>query len=302
MQESSSEYAIRSVRVVLNHMHCFWSTVFTATTGYCYLSCQRRPQGCGRCDWTSCYDDVEFVEEILNSVETSYCVDKKRIHATGYSNGGIFTYTVGNRLGNRFASIVPGGGTPHSGHNNAPAVSRDGAVSVMDLHGITDRTCPANSTTSSDGWNYTPVDDVLKVWGSAHGCTSMSTVKHFTTPEDGKYVDDTLCQKYKYHNETQISQWRSDRENSDVCILPSDQRNSYITATRFAKQCLLCDAPLIFLGQTKLWCGTLGNCPGGVDMVRCSYQSGHEWLGYCGCVFHVMRCYFALITLRRVVN
>lgn len=155
------------------------------TTGYCYESCARRPQGCGRCDWTSCYDDADFVEAILDKIESSYCVDKQRVYATGYSNGGMMTYEVGLRLGHRFAAIAPGGGTPFVGHNEAPQVSRNGAVSVIDLHGTTDRTCPANSTTSSDGWNYTPVDEVMQVWAKAHGCSASTKITHFRTDEDG---------------------------------------------------------------------------------------------------------------------
>lgn len=49
----------------------------------------------------------------------------------------------------------------------------------MDLHGSRDRTCPANSTTSSDGWNYTPVDEVMKVWAQANGCTGTSTLTRY---------------------------------------------------------------------------------------------------------------------------
>lgn len=186
------------------------------TDGYCYMSCNQRPQGCGRCDWTSCYNDVQFTEEILDALEANYCVDTARVYATGYSNGGIMAYEAGRRLANRFAAIVPGGGTPFVGHNEAPPVSRDGAVSVMDLHGTRDRTCPANDTTSSDGWNYEPVDNVIKVWATAHGCTGTAKIVHFATPEDG---------------------------------------------------------------QTQLWCASIGSCPEGVDMVRCSYNAGHDWLG-----------------------
>jgi carbohydrate-binding DOMON domain-containing protein len=83
-------------------------------------------------------------------------------------------YEAGLRVGHRFAAIAPGGGTPFVGHNNAPPVSRNGAVSVIDLHGTNDRTCPANTTTSSDGWNYTPVS-------LSHGCTHTHTHTHTRT-------------------------------------------------------------------------------------------------------------------------
>ncbi len=45
------------------------------TEGYCYRSCAARPQGCGRCDWTTCLDDDLFVTSILDYIEANYCVD-----------------------------------------------------------------------------------------------------------------------------------------------------------------------------------------------------------------------------------
>eukprot|EP00039_Didymoeca_costata_P025105 m.12355 g.12355 ORF g.12355 m.12355 type:complete len:359 (+) comp4638_c0_seq1:402-1478(+) len=187
-----------------------------STTGFCYLSCKKRSQGCGRCDWTTCARDTVFTESILNSLEALYCVDKTRIYATGFSNGGIMAYHVGRELNSRFAAVVPGGGTPFVGHNNPPNETK-GLISVLDLHGDADNICPANSTTSTDGWNYIPVDDVLKVWGTATGCVSMSTLRHFLTSEDG---------------------------------------------------------------NKELYCVKLGDCPQGIDIVRCSYKGGHDWPGY----------------------
>jgi len=188
-----------------------------STTGYCYTSCDRRPQGCGRCDWTTCYNDGDFVEAILDTIEQSYCVNTKMVYATGYSNGGMMAYEVGLRLGHRVAAIVPGGGQPFVGHNDAPAVSRNGAVSVLDLHGSRDSVCPANGTTSVDGWNYEPVDNVMRVWAAGHGCTGSTSMKFFKTAEDG---------------------------------------------------------------TNKLYCVQFGECADGIDFVRCSYDLGHQFLGY----------------------
>lgn len=86
-----------------------------STSGYCYISCGARRGGCGRCDWTTCADDTLFVKSILDRMELDFCVDDDRYHATGYSNGGIMAFGAGKELTSRFASIVPGGGTPFVG-------------------------------------------------------------------------------------------------------------------------------------------------------------------------------------------
>jgi len=188
------------------------------TNGYCYTSCQNRQQGCGKCDWTTCADDGLFTAAILDKIESEYCVDTDRIFATGYSNGGMMVYELGMALTSRFAALVPGGGQPFVGHNKPPPVGgSNGLLSVLDLHGTRDSTCPGNSTTSSDGWNYEPVDNVLTVWAEALGCSASRSLRKFDTPEDG---------------------------------------------------------------GTGLWCVQFGQCPSGVDVVRCSYNLGHQWLGY----------------------
>ena len=51
-------------------------------------------------------------------------------------------YELGMGVASRFASLVPGGGQPFVGHNNAPKVGKGGGyLSVLDLHGTKDKTC-----------------------------------------------------------------------------------------------------------------------------------------------------------------
>lgn len=186
------------------------------TNGYCYQSCNARPQGCGKCDWTTCADDGGYVNMVLDDLEKELCLDKSRYYATGYSNGGMMAYEIGMSVLERFAAIVPGGGQPFVGHNNPPPTGKGGLISVLDLHGTRDRVCPGNDTTSSDGWNYEPVDNVLRVWAEANGCSNPGNIQKFNTNEDG---------------------------------------------------------------EMGLWCVSFGNCPSGVDIVRCSYNGGHDWPG-----------------------
>ena len=47
------------------------------------------------CDWTACYDDVEFTKAVLNDIRSKYCIDDFSIHMTGISNGGMFMYYTG---------------------------------------------------------------------------------------------------------------------------------------------------------------------------------------------------------------
>merc|ERR1719356_143462 len=50
---------------------------------YCYDSCRVRKGACSPCDWTTCYDDVGFIREVLERVQSRLCIDRTRIFARG---------------------------------------------------------------------------------------------------------------------------------------------------------------------------------------------------------------------------
>lgn len=138
---------------------------------YCYTSCETRPEGCHPCDWTTCNDDIAFTETLLDWVEGHLCVDLAKVYAIGFSNGATFTYAVSAALSSRIVAFVANSGTPHPGYEVPPTSPQ----SAMDIHGVNDRTCPADNESpglggtppgqsSSDGWYYLDVTTTLKLW------------------------------------------------------------------------------------------------------------------------------------------
>lgn len=61
--------------------------------------------------------DVQFFDAMLDSVSQDYCIDQERVFSTGYSFGGMFTYTLACSRGDKLRGIAPtagaffGGGT-----------------------------------------------------------------------------------------------------------------------------------------------------------------------------------------------
>jgi polyhydroxybutyrate depolymerase len=53
--------------------------------------------------------DLKFVDAILTSLREKYSIDESRIYATGFSNGGLFTYLLLSQRPNVFAAFAPGG-------------------------------------------------------------------------------------------------------------------------------------------------------------------------------------------------
>ena len=108
---------------------------------YCQDSCG---SNCKRCDWCSCLDDVGFVSAILDSLDDQFCIDKKRIFATGFSNGAIMAYQIAISLPTVFAAVAPVEGSVHTGYYKSKLGKSNTPISILDIHGVDDTTIPAN--------------------------------------------------------------------------------------------------------------------------------------------------------------
>ncbi len=53
--------------------------------------------------------DLAFVDAMLASLRKEYRIDDHRIYATGFSNGGLFTYVLWAARGDQFAAFAPAG-------------------------------------------------------------------------------------------------------------------------------------------------------------------------------------------------
>lgn len=83
-------------------------------------------------------DDVAFISALLDKVEASYCVDLRRVYATGVSNGGGMASRIGCELASRFAAIAPIAG----GYRSVPPCRPSAPVSVLEVHGTSDGAVP----------------------------------------------------------------------------------------------------------------------------------------------------------------
>ncbi|MGC4100177.1 CE1 family esterase [Ferruginibacter sp.] len=55
----------------------------------------------------SANDDVEFINQLLDTLQKNYSIDKKRVFATGISNGGFFSIYLSYKLSNRLLAVAP---------------------------------------------------------------------------------------------------------------------------------------------------------------------------------------------------
>ena len=133
----------------------------------------------GECNYCGCQDDVGFIDALLSELEASYCIDTRREYATGFSTGAEFVQRLGCSLADRLAAIVPVHGTLHIGFDCTP----DAPIATMNVWGSNDNIVPPDGTLSTDGYWYTPVDEVIDAWGASQGCDATDTA--YPTVSDG---------------------------------------------------------------------------------------------------------------------
>lgn len=88
-------------------------------------------------------DDVTFVSRLIDKVAGEYSVDKKRVYATGFSNGALISYRLAAEMPEKLAAIAPVAGALFE---SSPKPK--GKVAVLIIHGLADTAVPYNGDTS----------------------------------------------------------------------------------------------------------------------------------------------------------
>jgi polyhydroxybutyrate depolymerase len=92
--------------------------------------------------------DLAFTRALLDQLEQTYCVDRARIYATGFSNGGFFSDILACTMADRFAAVAPVGG----GRVAVPCDPGRG-VPIIIFHGRKDEVVPiALARQDRDTW------------------------------------------------------------------------------------------------------------------------------------------------------
>ncbi len=116
-------------------------------------------------------DDVGFVRALIGELLTTLPVDPKQIHATGFSNGAIFTYRLACELSDLIASFGPVSATPAEDDLLTCAPGR--AVPLMHFHGTADDPNPYNGGESPGGYYFVPVNTAIQFWTDFNGCPAQ---------------------------------------------------------------------------------------------------------------------------------
>jgi len=91
--------------------------------------------------------DTAFVAAILDAIEGERCVDRRRIYATGFSNGAFFANLLGCTLADRLAAVAA-----VSGARPLDDCRPAAPIPILFFHGDADRIVPPRLTTGAAAW------------------------------------------------------------------------------------------------------------------------------------------------------
>jgi polyhydroxybutyrate depolymerase len=130
-------------------------------------------------------DDVEFVRKLLDDLATVANVDRKRVYATGISNGGFMCYRLAAELSDRIAAIAPVCGSLAV----EPRPKRP--VSVIHFHGTADRLVPFGGPDerTPKSLSFKSVPETIRIWARLDGCPGKPKITDLPDKEkDGTTV------------------------------------------------------------------------------------------------------------------
>jgi polyhydroxybutyrate depolymerase len=117
-------------------------------------------------------DDVNFVSNLIDELVGGGCVDRKRVYATGISNGAIFTYRLACELSGKIAAIAP-----IAGALMLKKCKPRRPVPAIIFHGTADRDVPLKggfNIQSGARRRFPPFQHTLQTWLDINRCPAES--------------------------------------------------------------------------------------------------------------------------------
>ena len=135
------------------------------------------------------FDDVPFVEAMIDAIASEYMVDNNRVYVCGYSLGGEFTYELACSLNNRIAAAGAVARTMQGEtFNNCAPQHPTGVLTIL---GTSDAISDYNGITFNGIQYYMSAAETHQYWATANNCAAnptMTTIPN-TNTSDGSTVE-----------------------------------------------------------------------------------------------------------------
>lgn len=129
-------------------------------------------------------DDVDFTDSLLYNIKKDFNVDPSRVHATGWSNGSMFSFWLAFKRSDAFASVAGVSGPLTFSMLDSLAANRP--ISTLFMHGTNDPVVNFNGIP-----NLTvPAPETAAFWVDQNNCSGDTIVTELPDvyPNDGSTV------------------------------------------------------------------------------------------------------------------
>lgn len=113
-------------------------------------------------------DDSAYLEGLIEEIEKTYCVDKKRIFLVGHSNGGFMSYRMACDHASTFAAIASLAGAMNE---DASKCKPSEPVSILEIHGNADMVIGYDGG-QNFGHKYPSATTTVTDWVGFDGCNT----------------------------------------------------------------------------------------------------------------------------------
>ena len=135
-------------------------------------------------------DDVAFVSDLLDSIESEHCIDLNRVYATGKSNGGGMVSVLACNLRDRFSAFAPVAGAYYP--QSTEGCDYSTPTPMLAIHGTGDATMHYEGG-HRQGEDYPGVREWIQPWAEASGCEKTKERQVGRKGEDVVRTQWTLC-------------------------------------------------------------------------------------------------------------
>ena len=121
---------------------------------------------CSKCMWTSCGDDIGFLDRVLEEVKDKYRTDEDRYYVLGVSNGAMMALRLGCDRSHQFAAVSAIIGQLAPGFACQPTTQ----LPLLHLTGALDDTVREDGQPAADGFLYETAEHTRAHWAKAMRC------------------------------------------------------------------------------------------------------------------------------------
>lgn len=154
-------------------------------------------------------DDVGFVRALIGKVAENIPIDRRRIYATGLSNGGMMSHRLAAEAADLIAAVAP-----VAGGMVLPTIKSSRPVPVMHIHSIDD---PRALYTGGLGLPFPltksqvlhpNIDQMILRWANHDGCAAEPTVVDRRTEGDGRGQSATRYVYSQCRDGAEVDLWK----------------------------------------------------------------------------------------------